>query len=159
MQKITKCAETTIMLLIWLMIVGCESRSPSGKNIMVIPELGVSVKIPAGWKLDNSSMCHKGDYTGILMYEPLEGKTFEELADQMSKEFGSVIVSKSPMEIAGFRAIKTVIDSPSTGVRLLRVYIHKGDNIIWLSYGVTKGEYTKYEQDLLRSVDSISINS
>lgn len=158
MQKITKYAKWLLIPLFLSGICGCGGNGVLGKKTMEIPELGVSINIPAGWQLDNPQMCHKGDNTGLLMEEGLEGNTFEKSAGQMSKEFGSTVISESALQICGHGAIKALVKTLS-GDMLLRVYIHKGEKIILISFVILKNEYSENEPALQQSLQSIKIKS
>lgn len=92
------------------------------------------------------------------MEEGLEGHNFEKYAAQMSKEFGSTVISESTLKINGHNAIKALIKTPA-GDMLLRVYIHKGEKIIWISFVILKTEYPENESVLQQSIQSIKINS
>ena len=152
-----KPALQLIMISIFLTIIGCGVKSVSRKKKMEIPQL-VSMEIPKGWVLDSSHMCHKGEYnTGMLLEEVLGTKNFEKTAIKMSKEFGSEILTTDNFKINNYNAIKTHIKAPN-GVNTLRVYIHKGNQIIWISFAIESKEmYSKYESALQKSIKSIKI--
>jgi len=158
MQKLTKYIPKLLSLLFVLFVFGCGGNGSLGKKVMELSETGVSINIPEGWRLDNSQMCHKGDNTGILMEEGLGNQIFEQRADQMSKEFGSTVISESKMTVNGHNAIKVVANTASGDV-LLRIYIHKGDKIIWLSFVILKAEFSEIEQALQKSIQSIKIKT
>ena len=93
----------------------------------------------------------------MILVEPLEGKTLAELAAQLSAEFGGQILSQEPLKICGYSAIRARVRAPN-GVHLLRVYIHKGDNVICVSFAMESEEaFSKCEAALLKSIDSITI--
>jgi hypothetical protein len=158
MQTFMKYTLQLLVLSCLLVMSGCGGSALPGKKIMEIPPLGISMDIPAGWQLDNPQMCHKGDNTGLIMEEDLGGNTFEKSAARISKEFGNTVVSESRLTINGHEAIKTLIKT-SSGDMLLRVYIHKGNKIIWISFAVLKEEYPASESALQQAVQSIKIKS
>ena len=157
-NKLTKNVLNLLLVLLFL-LTGCGGERGTSNKTMEIPELGVSMKIPAGWERDDSGLCHKGEYnTGMLLQEPLDGRNFEDVASDMSTEYGAEVVSTKNMQINGYDAIRTHIKMPD-GVNGLRVYIHKGDNIITVSFVIESDEaYSKYEQSLLDAINSIKIN-
>lgn len=141
-----------------LTIVGCGVKNSTGKKKMALPNLGLSMTIPARWTLDNPQMCHRGESnTGMLMDEPLEGKKFVDAVTQMSKEFGSEIITESKLKIGSYEAIRVHLKTPA-GVHALRLYIHHGDKIISVSFAIESKElFTKYEPALLKSIETIKI--
>ena len=147
-----------LVILLALITYGCGVGGVSKKQTMEIPDLGISMKIPSGWVLDDPGLCHRGEFnTGTLLQEPLNGKKFEDAAHDMSKEFKAEIVSRKKMQIDGYSAIRTHIKLPN-GMHALRVYIHKKDKIITASFAIeSKNVYSKYEQSLLNAMDSIKI--
>ena len=159
MKKIKENFLSLFMVAIFLTITGCDGvKSISGKKTMEIPKLGISMQIPTGWVRDDSHMCHKGEYNiGMLMQEPLNGKKFKETASKISKEFGAKIVSTNTLKINDYNAVKTHIKMPN-GVNALRVYIHKKDTIITVSFAIESKEiYEKYEPALLKSIKTIKV--
>jgi hypothetical protein len=156
MKSIAKDCSQLISLACVVLIAGCGGNAGLGKKTMEIPELGVSMTIPDGWQTDNPQMCHKGDNTCLLMEEELEGKSFEQCATRISREFGTKAISENKLVINGCDAIQMVANTPS-GDKLLRVYIHKGDKIIVLSFVILKDEYSQYSSAVQRSIQSIRI--
>ena len=61
-NNIVKHALAIVMTLLFLTIAGCGVESASGNKTMRDPKSGISVKIPSDWVLDNSYMCHQGEY-------------------------------------------------------------------------------------------------
>lgn len=156
MHKITLFMSQLIALLCLLFFPGCGGAGLPGGKTMEIPELGFSMNIPDGWSLDNPQMCHQGNNTGLLMEEKLEGQSFEACATKMSREFGSTVIAESSLTINGCKAIKAAVNTPG-GDRLVRVYIHKGENIIMVSFVILKDDYPANEAALQQSIHSITI--
>lgn len=129
-----------------------------GKSSMSLPELGITVEVPKGWKVDggNFGMCSHGDYIGLLMNEPLDGKTFEKAVGTMSNEFGTKVISRKDMKIGERTAIYIQMDAPN-GMRVMRTYIDCGKSIAYLSYAVHKDDYKTYEPALLESLASLKV--
>jgi len=155
MQKTAKIAAC-LLLLSMPLVMGCGKAGMFGEAVMEISEMGVSMNLPAGWRLDNPRMCHKGDNTCLLMEEGLEGQPFEACAAKMSKEFGSAVISESKLTINGHQAIKAVMNTPD-GNKLLRVYIHKGDIIVVVSFVILKDEYPANESAVQQSIQSLKV--
>ncbi|MDD4870694.1 MAG: hypothetical protein PHR77_09040 [Kiritimatiellae bacterium] len=157
MKKTEKLISLVLSLsLILSFYSGCGNNSSITGKTMEIPELGISMNIPQGWKLDNPEMCHKGDNTGLLMEEGLEGRTFEKCAEQMSKEFGNKLISESKLTINGHNVIKT-LGNTTEGHMLVRVYIHKGDKIAVISFVILKDQYPENDPKLQECIKSIRI--
>jgi len=157
MNKLKKYFPQILLATSLVIYAGCGGMLAGG-GTMEIPGLGFSMPVPAGWQLDNPEMCHKGDNTGLLMEEELAGRTFETAAAGMSREFGNKVISESPFSISGLKAIKAHATTPS-GDRLLRVYIHKGDAIIVLSFVILKDEYPALEAALEQAIRSINVKN
>ncbi|MBU0715477.1 MAG: hypothetical protein KJ964_08990 [Verrucomicrobia bacterium] len=114
------------------------------------------MNIPDGWRRDSPQMCHKGDNTCLLMEEGLEDQSFEACASKMSKEFDSAVISESKLTISGHQAIKAVMNTPD-GNKLLRVYIHKGNIIVVVSFVILKDEYPANESAVQQSIQSLKV--
>ncbi len=143
------------MLLIPLFIIGCGGGQ--GKAKMNIPELGFSMTAPAGWKLDNPRMCSKGVSTCLIIDEPLGGENFTRYAERLAKEQSSQLVLSPSRTISGCEAIEAVIEYPNAGSKAIKVYIHRGDRLIEVSFVVPIEEFPKYEPKLRKSINSIEI--
>ncbi|MDP8217958.1 MAG: hypothetical protein P9M03_04465 [Candidatus Theseobacter exili] len=158
MQKtITRQLLGLFCFFVLFIMFGCGGKNVAVEKSMAIPQLGISVIIPDGWLLDSSTMCHKDDYTGIIVVIPLNGKSFDAIVNNMYKESDSVIISKKPCRIDGVEAVKAVLEFPSASTKMIRVYIHKGQYAVLLSFAVLKNDFQKYEPVLKKSVQSIKV--
>ena len=157
MNKLKKYFPQILLAMSLIIYAGCGG-SLTGGGTLEIPELGVSMPVPAGWRIDAPEMCHKGDNTGLLMEEKLEGRPFEAAAAGMTREFGNKVISESPFSISGLKAIKAHATTPS-GDRLLRVYILKGDAIIVLSFVILKDDYPALEAALEQAIRAINVKN
>ena len=155
-KLIKKSVFALFFIICFFIILSCDNKTSSSK--MELSEFGISLNIPSGWKSDDLTMCHKGEYnTGIILHESLNGRTFEEAASEISNEFGAKVISTENMQIDGYPAIKTLISMPN-GTYTLRVYINIEDEIITISFTIeNKDKYLKYESDLLDAINSIHI--
>lgn len=156
MQEMTKGPSPPLLLLFLSVILGCSGDGSSGKSTVEIPELGVSMTIPDGWQLDHAGMCHKGDNTGLLMEEGLEGQPFETRAAKMSRQFGSTVISERKMTIHGRNAMEAVMNT-AEGHRLHRLYVQMGEKIIVVSFVIRDTEYSKNEPALRQSIQSLKL--
>lgn len=145
----------TVSLMPMLFLVSCGDSGSIGKSSMRLPELKLSMDVPEGWKVDrNPEMCSKEDYIGLLLSEPLEGKTFSKTVDSMSTEFGAKILSRNEMKAAGYPAVKVLMDDPG-GMKVLRLYLDCGSSIAYVSYAVPKDEFQIYEAAFEKSIASL----
>lgn len=156
MRDLKKILGFGMMAVLFFVCNGCSKKGTKQESELSLS--GVYMSIPAGWKLENPGMCSRGDNTCLVMEENLEGQTFEKRAEQLSLEFGNTITSKSEMEINGFKAIKTIGNSPS-GDMLIRVYILKGEKIVLISFVIIKNEYEANKQAIEKSIQSITVKS
>jgi len=136
---------------------GC-GRGGGPKRIEV-PELGLSMSIPAGWQLDhrNPRMCAKGDATGLVLDQPWSGDDFAAHVDHLCEEFGGVVLSKTSLEIDACPAIRAVIHYPDQGTKALKLYIRKGDRLIEVSFVTPIEDFAGHESGLRESLASIRL--
>jgi hypothetical protein len=134
---------------------GC-GRGAGGREIMRLPEHGVSITAPAGWRVDTRqpSLSSRGDCTGLLLAEPLAGRPFLSAADALSTEFGARSGFRRETTVGGNRAVHAIIDPPG-GARVMRLYVEQGDYLVYVSYAVPREEFAAEEAALLASLDTI----
>ena len=138
-------------------VAGCGGdMSNTGNTTMRLSQLGLVMEAPAGWKVDGDhpGMCTKGDCTGLLMSEPLDGRSFKEVVDKMSSEFGAKVSSRRETTVAEKPAVKVVMDDPG-GMKVFRVYLDCGSAIAYVSFALPKGEFSSSEASLEKSVSSL----
>lgn len=140
-----------------VMASGCGDAT-MGKSSMSLPELGITMNVPKGWKAEggNSGICSHGDYIGLLMSEPLDGKTFEKAVEDMSNEFGSKVISRKDLKIGGKTAVQAVMDAPND-MKVLRLYLDCGNSIACVSYAVYKTDFPSFEPAMLESLASLKM--
>lgn len=114
------------------------------------------MSIPNGWTLDNDQMCHKGDYTGIVMMETLDGRSLNDRADEMSAEFGSRVIATERLRISDRDAIRTSLELQS-GDMMERLYLSNHDAIIWISFSVSKSTHPQEKQAIDHAFQSVKI--
>jgi hypothetical protein len=148
---------TTVFLI--LLFSGCGKGSIPAGAIIDAPEIGFQMRVPTGWQIDrnNPRMCWKDNSTGIILDEPLDGKSFEEYVRHLSNANYGQVISSSPVSINGFDAIRSVIDYPDAGSKSLKAYIHKNDKLIEVSFVAPMEDFPKYEGAFLDSLSSITI--
>ena len=158
-QKIMNFFRGAVVILLVVMISGCGNKKKQTRGKIVASEIGLSMNIPRGWTIDkhNPQMCFKGDYTGIVIDEPLEGKDFYEYAEKLYKDFGGKVISKIPLKICGYEAVKVFIDYPKQDTKAIRIFIKKNGRIIEISFTILKNDFMKYKSSILDSLDSIEI--
>ncbi|HNS33378.1 MAG TPA: hypothetical protein PKN36_10480 [bacterium] len=148
-----------IVVIVVLSLNGCGRKGAGGGAAMVSDELGLRMNVPAGWQVDRkaSLMCSKGDSTGIIISEDLEGKNFEEHVRQLSNDFNGKVVSSVPVSVSGFNGVRVVIEYPEIGSKSMKVYIHKEKKLIEISFVTPMEDFAGYEGSLLDSIESISL--
>ena len=159
MKRIVKFLIWTAIVLPLLMS-GCGGGSGSQK--VEVAELGLSMQIPSGWAVekDNPRVFGKGNSTGLVMDEPLGGKSFNDRVEALIAKtpFESPkVISKTPLTVSGYDAIEAVIEYPNAGSKALKVYIHKDDRLIEISYVSPKEKFSEDEPSFRESIASIEI--
>ncbi len=121
---------------------------------MKLPECGIEMNAPPGWKIDGPGVCSNGDSTGLFLSEPLEGKNFSDKAEEMSREFGAKIESRTDCTVAGRKTLRILSEAPN-GMKVLRLYMDFGENIAYVSYVTLKEDFPACEAELQKSLDSV----
>ena len=159
MKRERVISKVTIIIFLAVIMAGWRGGS---RSKIEVKKLGFSMNIPSGWKLDSRSplLCYRntpqGDYTGIVIVEPLEGN-FYEFVKSVSKEFSGKEISYEPFEIDGYKAVKTVVKYSLKRVITMGVFILKEGKIIEALFTVSEKEFGKYRPSLEKSLSSISI--
>jgi len=159
MRVVTGYTLRMLMSFVLLVVIACEGRGTQGATKMEVAELGLSMHVPPGWRVDehNPRMCAMGDNTGLVIDEPLEGRVFEEYADQLCKAQGGRTRSKTPLTISGRDAIQAVIEYPDAGSTALKAYIHHGERLIEVSFVTPREHFAQHESSLRKSISGIQI--
>ena len=154
-----KYSVKTIILVFVFSMIGCGDGSLEGKAKMEVPELGLSMYAPSGWRVEsrNPRMCAKGNNSGVIMDEPLEGKVFRDYVDQLSEAHGGRVISSTSLAISGYDALQAVIEYANAGSKSIKVYIHKVDRFIEVSFVTSTEDFPKHEPALRHSIASIKI--
>ena len=159
MRRMFFSAVAVVAAVLVAFVVGCGGKgSPVGEKITV-PELGLSLKVPRGWKVDkhNPRLCFKDNSTGLVMDEPLEGRDFEEYVDEICRDFRGQVISKESVNVGGYAAFRVVVDHPDKGSRLMGLFIEKGDRLIEVSFVVPRDDFEKYKASLMEALDSVKV--
>ncbi len=161
MNVMERSAIFRVIVVISLAIIITGWGGGSREKIEV-RELGFSMNIPSGWSLDsrNPWLCYlrtsRGDYTGTVIVEPLEGD-FYEFVKTVSREFGGKVISSQPFKIKSYKAVKTVVKYPLEGVIGMGVFVLKEGRVIQAFFVVSEKDFEKYRPSLEKSLESISI--
>jgi len=158
-RKFWGIASVVAAVIVALVLVGCGEKGLSLHKKAEIPELGLSFNLPRGWKVDkhNSRLCYRGNSTGIVIDEPLEGRDFEDAVDEISHDFRGQVISKDPLSVGGYAAFRVEVDHPDKGSRLMALFIEKGDRLIEVSFVVPEADYQKYKGPIMEALDSVKV--
>jgi len=158
-QKKASCVLKPALMFLSLVLVGCGDAGSRGRMRMQGDRSGLSMYAPAGWNVDkqNPGFCFSGDCSGLVIEEMLEGRDFHEYAETCSNADYSTVLSRTPLTVSGCEAIEAVIEYRNAGSKALKVYIHKGDMFIEVSFVTPQGEFPQHESSLRKSVKSIEI--
>lgn len=126
---------------------------------MEAPELGVSLRAPAGWQVDrrDSRLSSKGYGIGLIIDEPLEGRAFEETARQLPLDFGSRTISGQRHSVDGYDAFTAVVEHPNAGSKSIRTYINKNGTLIEVSFVTLLEDFDNEAEAIADSLASIKI--
>ena len=154
MKRKSRLAIT--LILCGLSFISCGGKGAQARAKIDIPELGLSMNAPSGWKLDNPRMCSKGDNTCLVMDELLEDKDFLQYAEKLARAQSPRIELKQPTMISGYEAIEAVLEYPNADSKAIKVYIRKGDKLIEVSYVVLAEDFAEFEREIRKSIKSIT---
>lgn len=126
---------------------------------MEATEVGLTMTVPPGWQVDRNSprLCAKGEATGLIIDEPLEGRTFRDAVEQLQRENEGTVIASTPVSIGGFDAVQAVIEYPAAGSKAIKTYLHKGDRIIEVSFVTPADDFAAAERDIRASLETIEI--
>ncbi len=132
-------------------LLGCGPTRRDGGRLQV-PELGLTLTMPAGWKLDrqNPRLCSKGDATGIVLEEPLAAAEFASRVDRLCRENQGQLRSQATLTVNGHPGRLVVIEYPAAGSTAMKLFLHKADTLIEISF-VTPAEQFAAEEPALRA--------
>ncbi len=138
---------------------GCNGIGSFGIQRITADELGISLPIPPGWKIDghNPRLCYKDTSTGIIIDEPMNGKNFEDAVDTICYDFRGQVKSKKSMEISGYKAILALIEYPHLGTTNLKLFVLKNNRLIEASFALVSSEFKKQESAIRKCLESIAI--
>ena len=157
----TKLTWLTAGLLAVGILAACGPPEGRPGGTMQAPELGISLQAPAGWQVQSTdhAMATKGDSTGIIFEEPLHGRAFGTLVEEltMTIESETRLVSRTDETISGHEAVIAELEFPTAGSKALKAYIHKPPNLIEVSFVTPIEEFEAEEAALRAAIDSIEI--
>ncbi len=143
-----------------LTLLGCGGAGTQWKPAIEVPEQGITMNAPPGWRVHgpgSALICSKNDSTGIIIAEQLEGRVFEEYVKQLSEASGGKVISSTAVSVSGYDAVRAVVEHPSAGSKSMQLYIHKGDELIQISFTAPAGDFPGYETSLYDSIASVKI--
>jgi len=158
MRKTANLVRWMTTGLVIAVMIGCGGGG--GTSNLEVEELGLSMELPSGWKVDRQSrrmfydVKNRDDNYGLVEDYSLEGQPLSEYADTMSKAAGAKIYSKALLTISGHEAIELVSGAAYT---VIEVDIKKGDRIIRVSMRTLKQDFSGYEESLRAALRSIKI--
>jgi len=145
------------LVLLSLVLAGC-GRGPGGSRVHV-PELGLTMPLPAGWVAERGNprmffdAANPEDNFGLVEDCPLEGQTLAEYVDSI-QSVGARIVSKRPVRVAGHEAVEMVSEAAYT---VIEVNIARGEGVIRVSFRALKEEFPRHEAAMRRALESIEL--
>jgi hypothetical protein len=177
MDKLGKSRFACIFVLICLSAT-MLSCSRSGRK-MNIPEVGLSMRIPSGWKIGNRIGWEGTSYFveqpsgkycfeavnqrfphGSVVVSPIEPQskiTIAGLADHITT--GSVITRTNRI-IDGHDAIEIVEQTSDLGgpISIIHLLLRESNKSIYISFCVRTDDFPQYESKFRRCIDSIKFS-
>lgn len=157
--KSARSLEWLAAVLATLVLIGCGDTA--GRAKMEVRELGLSMDLSPGWEVDanNPRMFAKGDGTGLVLDEPLGGRTFEQCVEALSQVGSPMIKSRTPLTIGGCQAVEMVDEYPAQGSKAIKVYLHKNDRVVEISIVTSNEEFRQHESALRKAIQSVRFKS
>lgn len=174
MQKIKMKLMWIMLSFLFFITTGCGKD----EKRIEISELGFSMKLPLGWKIDkvgdkiSKATFYKpgsqhSDVGKITQYF-LEGKTLTEFVENKLEEsqkiktslgdikvFQIILVSKNSRTINGLEAIEVVYEIEDYSN--FEVFIRKGEKVITVFIETLKEDFPKYIPSFRESIETIKI--
>jgi len=159
MVRVPSRTRRTMLFCLLALLVGCGEGA--GGSAVEVPELGLSMKLPPGWRARASEprMFYDGDNRednfGMVEDYPLEGLTLEEYVEKMSKAGAPQVLSKTPCTVGGCEAVEMVTEAEYA---VVEVDIRKGDRVIRVSFRTLAEDLPEHEESFRAALRSIAIN-
>ena len=157
MVKLSRAMKWLVIILAPFLMFGCKSAK--SQATVEVAELGLSMKLPAGWEADRqnprifSETKNRDDNFGMVEDYPLEGKSLKEYVEYMLPAGApDRIISKNSVTISGREAIETVTEAEYT---VIDVNILENSRVIRVSFRTLKEDFPKHEPSLRTSLQSI----
>jgi len=141
-------------------LAGCVRHERGPGPLLEVEQLGVSLNIPAGWKIDpdNPWVFRKDEGVGRVLYEPLSGREFGSCVEAMVLADGGEVVSRREIS-AGMRSgVEVVARDDSRGMMAIRLFVLKQDIVIEVSIEVPEKQFARQEKLLRESLATVSIS-
>ncbi len=125
-----------------------------GASTLDLPELGISVKLPSGWKVDdtfpNGTTFHAPGLTdsfGSVFRFPIEGMSLQEYVGERT--------GTTTTTVAGCEAIEHI--QGGTVRKGIRVYIRKQSNVFEAEFWVSPEDFPTHEESFRKAIRSIEL--
>ena len=151
--------KVLILLVMAAATVTVACGGAGGAAMLEVPEIGFSMKAPGGWKLSRQSrdLCSKGDGTGMVLVEPYHAG-FEAHVDQVSREFGSRVLSRTSTLAGGRPAVEVISAQDQRSVRALRLFIDLGGRAVTVSFVVPEPDFAAEEPAIREALETITLD-
>ena len=155
-----------------------KQTQTQNQSLVEIPELGLSMQIPASWQKGSPTVRGVGKYKAkesgrqffesIMQSYPFGGvkdfslsgwKSLDEYVSDPISLHGKII-TKIPKTLGSFQAIEVIgeaLGENKIPVKGIFLYIQKGDRVIVVFFWAVKDSFARYESTFRSSLDSLTI--
>jgi hypothetical protein len=172
-----------LMLVSGIIVVLAGSCGKKGQEKVNVPEMGFSMNLPEGWKVDDRDHCFfyekEDQYNnyGDVISMPAEGlplssfvdknlqseMKMEQIGEKLLSKFagisnlpGTGIVSKTDREINGLNTVELIIHRE--GYHILTVWMSRGQDVVRVSFQVLDEKFPEQKAAIIAATESIKLN-
>ncbi len=151
-----------IVFLTLPLILGCGRPGAAvGAAEMTIPELGLSLNLPPGWRVERGEprmMVEVNDPDsrfGLVEDYPAEGQSLEQVVEELIRLDADVVTSRQALTIGGYPAVLLISEAEFA---LAEAVILKDDRVIRVSFRVEREAFPVQGPALRKALASLRLH-